>query len=71
MTPLPDHYPFALAPDAVLLDWAHRADPPFAAMRIVTDWLKRDDEIRSYLEGVILGNIYRWQYEPLFEERNQ
>ena len=71
MTPLPDHYPMALAPDATLLEWAHREDTPFAAMRIATGWLKHDDEIRSYLDGVVQGNIHRWRYGYLFDGPTQ
>ncbi len=71
MTPLPNHYPMALAPTATLLEWAHSGNSPFAAMRIVTGWLQRDEEIRSYLDGVVQGNIYRWQLGYLFEEHAQ
>ncbi len=71
MIPLPNHYPLALASTSTLLDWAHRQNPPFAAIRIVTGWLKRDEEIRSYLDGIVRGNIYRWQFGYLIDETTQ
>ncbi len=69
MTPLPDHYPFALASDADLLEWAHSSEPPFDKMHIAAPWLRREESIRAYLEGVISGNIYRWRYTYLFGDQ--
>ena len=65
---LPDHYPFANAPTPQLLEWAHMSEPPYDEIRKVAPWLKRDGEVRSYLNGVIEGRIRFWRHGPLFGE---
>ena len=69
MSQLPDHYQFALASDADLLEWAHSGEPPYDKMRVAAPWLRRDESIRAYLEGVVQGNIYRWRFGYLFEDQ--
>jgi hypothetical protein len=64
--PLPDHYPFAAVETSTLLEWAHMAEPPYEDMRKVAPWLKHESEIRSYLNGVVEGQIHYWRYGPLF-----
>jgi hypothetical protein len=71
MTPLPDYHPYAQASDADLLEWAHSENPPYARMRTAAPWLRREAEIRAYLDGVIQGNIYRWRFGSLFAEKRQ
>ncbi len=71
MTSLPENYPFAAAPTATLLEWAHMAAPPHDEMRKAAPWPKHEGEFRGYLDGMIEGRVHFWRYGALFPSSDQ
>jgi hypothetical protein len=49
---LPDHYPLANAPGEEALSWADLGEPPYARIREAAPWLRTDDQVRWYCEGL-------------------
>jgi hypothetical protein len=49
---LPDHYPLANAPDKEVLSWAYATEPPYGRIREAAPWLRTDEQVRWYLEGL-------------------
>lgn len=49
---LPDHYPLANATRDEVLSWAAAAEPPYERIREAVPWLKTEDQIRAYREGL-------------------
>jgi hypothetical protein len=49
---LPDHYPLANAPREEVLSWARTDEPPYARIREAVPWLRTDDQIRWYCDGL-------------------
>jgi hypothetical protein len=52
---LPDHYPLAKASDEEALSWADASEPHYRRIREAAPWLKTDDQVRSYCEGLREG----------------
>jgi hypothetical protein len=49
---LPDRYPLANASREEVLSWAAGTEPPYERIREAVPWLKTEDQIRSYCEGL-------------------
>ena len=49
---LPDRYPLASASREEVISWAYAAKPPFELVRQAAPWLKTNDQVRWYCEGI-------------------
>lgn len=69
MSGLPSYYPIAQLPLATLLEWAHLSEPPYDQTRDAAPWLKGDNEVRSYLTGVLHGHLSLWRHAAFREAK--